>query len=291
MAIRGGFGRINYNYKERYFIEFNGRYDATSRFLKNVRYKFYPGVSGAWVPSNEPFWTEVKPYMNHLKFRLSYGQLGNQNIGNYYPFYPSLGTTTSTNSHYLFSTGKDVYVSQAGLVDPSLTWETTTSLNAGVDMSFLSSRLNFSFDWYRRDVTDIAAPSDIKPGVLGAEPPTSNSAAVRTEGFELSLEWKDRVGPFFYSIKGILSDYESTVLEYPNANKIRWTLYKGKKIGEIWGYETVGLFQSDEEILTAPDQSDLYSRWQPGDCRYADLNGNGKIDWGDNTVDNLVQAV
>ena len=286
LAIRGWFGRINYNYKERYFIEFNGRYDATSRFLKDVRYKFYPGVSGAWVPSNEPFWKGVKPYMNHLKLRVSYGQLGNQNIGGYYPFYPSLGTTTATNTNYIFSTGKDVAVSHPGLVDPSLTWETTTSLDFGVDMSFLSSRLNFSFDWYQRDVTDIAAPSDIKPAILGADPPTSNAAAIRTRGFEVSLEWKDRVGPFFYSIKGILSDYQSVVLKYPNENKVRWTLYEGKKIGDIWGYETVGLFQSEEEILSAPDQSLLYSRWSPGDCRYADLNNDGKIDWGNNTVDN-----
>ena len=285
LAIRGGFGRINYNYKERYFIEFNGRYDATSRFLKDVRYKFYPGISGAWVPSNEKFWEPVEPYMNLLKVRLSYGQLGNQNIGGYYPFYPSLGTTTANNSHYLFSTGKDVYVTSPGLVDPSLTWETTTSLDAGIDMSFLDSRLNFSFDWYRRDVTDIAAPSDIKPGILGADPPTSNSAAIRTQGFELSLEWKDRVGPFFYSIKGILSDYRSHVLEYPNENKIRWQWYAGKEIGEIWGYESVGLFQSEEEILTAPDQSLLYSRWVPGDCRYADLDGDGKITYGTNTAD------
>lgn len=285
LAIRGGFGRINYNYKEKYLIEFNGRYDATSRFLKDVRYKFYPGVSGAWVPSKEVFWKPISPYVNSLKLRASYGQLGNQNIGGYYPFYPSLYTRQATETNYIFSGGRDVYVSQPGLIDPNLTWETTSSVNFGTDISVLSNRLNVSFDWYRRKLSDVAAPAEVKPGILGADPPLTNSASMKTEGFELTIGWRDQIGQVSYSVNAVLSDYQSTILKYPNPNKIFYLWYPGKKIGEIWGYESMGLFQSEDEIASAADQSKINGRWSPGDCRYADLDGDGKIDWGENTVD------
>lgn len=286
LAIRGGFGRINYNYKEKYLIEFNGRYDATSRFLSDVRYKFYPGISGAWVPSKEVFWEPITPYVNFLKLRVSYGQLGNQNIAGYYPFYPSLRTVQATSSNYIFSEGRDVYVSQPGLVNPSLTWETTSSINFGVDISLLSNRLDISFDWYRRKLSEVAGPAEDKPGILGADPPLSNSASMKTEGFELTIGWRDRIGKVNYSVNAVLSDYQSTILQYPNPKGLTYRWYPGKKIGEIWGYETVGLFQSNEEIDSAADQSKINGNWALGDCHYADLNGDEKIDWGENTLDN-----
>lgn len=286
LAIRGGFGRINYNYMEKYLIEFNGRYDASSRFLKEVRYKFYPGVSVAWLPSKESFWEPVSPYINSLKVRASYGQLGDQNVSGYYPFYPSLNTVQSTNSNYMFGEGRDIYVSQPSLVDPSLTWMTSSSLNLGVDLSFLSNRLNVSFDWYRREVADVVGPAEEKPAILGTNPPQINSASMKTEGFELSIGWRDRIGKVQYSIDAVLSDYHSTILKYPNPSNLNYTWYPGKNIGEIWGYETVGLFQSKEEVASAPKQTDIFSKWGPGDCRYADLNRDNKISWGNNTLDN-----
>jgi len=286
LAIRGVFGRINYNYKEKYLVEFNGRYDATSRFLKDVRYKFYPGISGAWVPSKEVFWEPITPYVNMLKLRASYGQLGNQNIGGYYPFYPGLNTVQASNSNYIFKGGRDAYVSHPGLVDLSLSWETTSSINFGTDMTFLSNRLNFSFDWYRRKVSDMAGPSAAKPGILGADPPLSNSATMETKGFELSIGWRDQIGAFHYGVNAVLSDYQSKILKYPSPDNVFYRWYPGKKIGEIWGYETVGLFQSEEEIAAAADQSAIHGKWSPGDVHLADLDGDGKVDWGDNTIDN-----
>lgn len=286
LAIRGGFGRVNYNYDERYLVEFNGRYDATSRFMKDVRYKFYPGVSGAWVPSKENFWKPIAPYVNLFKIRASYGQLGDQNVGGYYPFYPSMVATQAKNTNYIFSDGLSATVRQPSMIDPSLSWVTSSTLDFGFDATFLSNRLDLSFDWYRRRVDDVVGPAQMKPAILGTDPPQTNSASMKTEGFELSIGWKDRIGAVNYSVNAVLSDYESTILKYPTSERLTYVWYPGMSIGEIWGYRTVGLFQSQDEINSSADQTLLYNKWRPGDCRYADLDGDEKITWGDNTVDN-----
>ncbi|MDR1809442.1 MAG: TonB-dependent receptor [Prevotella sp.] len=287
LAIRGVFGRINYNYNERYLFEFDGRYDGTSRFLKDVRWKFYPGVSAAWALSKEAFWESLLPYANLVKFRVEYGSLGDQSFTGRYPFYPSLGTVPPTSSNYFFSGGRESYVSNPGIVNTALTWVTVTSIDYGIDLAFLSNRLNVSFDHYKRRMDDYVGPAEMLPAVLGASVPQTNSAAMETTGFEVSVEWKHRVNnDFSYGAKAVLSDYTGKVLKYPNPNKLLDTWYDGQTMGEIWGYDTYGLFQSDEEIAAAPDQTMLYSTWTPGDVRYKDLNNDGKIEWGENTVDN-----
>ncbi|MDR1456044.1 MAG: TonB-dependent receptor [Tannerella sp.] len=287
LAIRGGFGRINYNYREKYLFEFNGRYDGTSRFLKGVRNKFYPGVSAAWIPSKESFWKPLESIVNSLKIRATYGQLGDQGFtGSYYPFYPSLNTQSPTSSNYLFSGGRESYISQPSLVNTSLTWVTATTLDFGADLSFLSNRLNVSFDWYRRKMNDYAGPSEALPAFLGTSAPQTNTAAMKTEGFELTVGMQHRTKDFSFGANAVLSDYRSVVTRYPNPNGLIGTWHVGQQIGELWGYETYGLFQSEEEIASAPSQERLYSRWMPGDVRYADLDGNGVIDWGDYTLDN-----
>ncbi|MEN6456820.1 MAG: SusC/RagA family TonB-linked outer membrane protein [Prolixibacteraceae bacterium] len=286
LAIRGGFGRINYNYKEKYLFEFNGRYDGTSKFLSDVRYKFYPGMSAAWMPSKEVFWRSVEPFVNSLKIRATYGSLGDQDFAGNYPFYPSLSIASPTSSNWLFNGGRESSVSQPALISSSLSWITTTTLDFGADLTSLSNRLNVSFDWYRRYMDDYVGPAESLPAFLGTSAPQTNSAAMETKGFELTVGWRDRIKDFKYAINAVLSDYRSYVTKYPNPNKLNSTWYEGMEIGEIWGYETVGLFQSDEEIASAPSQSILYKRWLPGDVRYKDLNKDEKIDWGNNTVDN-----
>jgi TonB-linked SusC/RagA family outer membrane protein len=285
LAIRGGFGRINYNYREKYLFELNGRYDGTSRFLKDVRYRFYPGVSAGWVVSKESFWEPVEPIVNSLKFRVEYGQLGDQSFTGYYPFYPSLNSVSPTSSNYFFSDGRQAYISNPGIINSSLTWITTTTLDFGADLSFLSNRLNVSFDWYRRYMDDYVGPAQQLPAVLGTGAPQTNSTAVKTEGWELTVGFNDRKGDFSYGVSAVLSDYQGTVMKYPNPEGLNTTWYEGQKMGEIWGYETVGLFQSEEEIASAPSQNLLYSRWSPGDVRYKDQNGDNEINWGANTLD------
>jgi TonB-linked SusC/RagA family outer membrane protein len=285
LAIRGGFGRINYNYREKYLLELNGRYDGTSKFMKDVRFRFYPGISAAWVLSKEEFWKPLESMVNMLKIRAEYGSLGDQSFtDSYYPFYPSLGASRPTSSNFLFNGGRESAINQPSLINASLTWVTTTSVDFGADLAFLSNRLNVSFDWYRRFMDDYVGPAEAMPAFLGTSAPQTNSAAMETKGWDLTVGWRDQIGELGYSIDAVLSDYRSYVTKYPNPNGLISTWYEGQEIGSFWGYETVGLFQSEQEIASSADQTKLYSRWTPGDVRYKDLNGDGVIDWGDGTL-------
>jgi len=299
IATRGMFGRINYNYKEKYLIEFNGRYDGTSCFSKDVRFKFYPGVSTAWVPSKESFWEPLLADVNFFKIRASYGSQGSAGSAGYYPFYPALRTYASTaaSNTWIFNGGQSPMVQfPSSIVDPNLTWVTTNTLDLGADLSFLSNKLDIGFDWYNRSASDYQGPAEAMPAFLGASAPLVNNAAMRTLGFELNVGWRHKINDFHYGVNVVLSDYSSTITKYPNPTKITITglgtvydpmWYEGRNFGEIWGFETVGLFQSQEEIDQAADQSLLSAKpWTVGDVHYADLDGDGKITWGGNTVDN-----
>ena len=289
LAIRGFFARINYNYKGKYLLELNGRYDGTSRFLKDNRNRTYPGVSAAWVPSGESFWEPVQEYVNYLKLRASYGSLGDQGFtSNWYPFFPALGNQLPTGTNYIFSSGRQSYFNEPGLVDMNLTWVTTTSIGYGIDLHSFNHRLNVSFDWYRRYAKDFTGPAEALPALLGTSPPSVNNAEIETTGFEITLGWKDRAGNVSYGIDAVLSDYQGRVTKYNNPRKLLAnTWYDGMVMGEIWGFETVGLFQSEEEIANAPSQRNFNANWYPGDVRYRKLTDDGEpIGYGDNTVDN-----
>lgn len=283
-AIRGAFFRLTYNYDNKYLLESNGRYDGTSRFPKDSRFKFFASYSGAWRVTEEKFAQSIKPVVNELKLRASYGSLGNQDVANYI-YIPSYGTTTQVQ--HLFDGVRPVGVTPPGLVDPYLTWETASTLDFGVDMT-LFRKLDITFDWYRRNTTDILVAGDKFPAVLGTSAPTKNSGAMKTVGWELSTKWKDRLeGGFSYDIALNLSGYQSEITSFDgNPNNLLSTLYVGQKMGEIWGYETVGIFQSQEQIDAAPSQALINSGiWYPGDIQYRDLNGDGKIGPGANTVE------
>lgn len=287
LAIRGGFGRINYNYKEKYLLELNGRYDGTSRFLKDVRYKFYPGVSAAWVLSKETFWEPLLNTVNQFKVRGSYASLGDQVFtDSRYPFYPSLETLSPTSTRWIFNGGRESAVRNPGLINFDLTWITTNNLGFGMDASFLNNRLNTSFDWYRRQAKDFAIPGDALPAILGTSAPRINDAETQTTGIELTIGWKDKINSFSYGADLVFSDYKGKVVKVNNPTKLLDRLwYNGMTMGEIWGYETVGLFKTEEEIKSI-DQTYINANWFVGDVHYKDLDGNNKIDIGDNTVDN-----
>lgn len=286
--INGAFFRLNYNYKQRYLIELNGRYDGSSKFAKGNRYAFFPSVSGAWRISEEKFWEPVKKWWDNMKIRGSYGSLGNQVLDDYgnFPYLATYGTNSSYG--YLIGGSKPVIVTAPGLVAADFTWETVNQMNFGFDASFLNSRLNGSFDWYRRNTLDMLVAGSTLPATLGASVPNTNSADMKTNGWEVSLSWNDRLNNgFSYWAKLGLSDYISTITKYKgNSAKLYGSNYEGKKIGEIWGYISDGLFQSDEEAAAA-NQSQLYGgTWYAGDVRFVDLDGDGKITHGENTVDN-----
>jgi len=284
-AIRGAFYRFTYNYDGKYLFESNGRYDGTSRFPKDSRFKFFASFSGAWRITGERFAQAITPVVNDLKLRASYGSLGNQNVANYI-YIPSYATVNQVD--YLFDGIRPVGIRPPGLVDPYLTWETATTIDFGIDMT-LFKKLDLSFDWYRRTTKNILVDGDKLPSVIGTSAPTKNSGEMKTTGWELSSKWRDRLdNGLSYDVAFTLSDYQSEIVSFDgNPNKLisNEALYAGKKMGEIWGYETVGIFQDQAQIDAAPSQALINSGiWFPGDIQYRDLNGDETIGPGANTL-------
>jgi TonB-linked SusC/RagA family outer membrane protein len=295
VALRGVFYRLTYNYDDRYLLEANGRYDGTSRFPQDSRFGFFPSFSAGWRISNEGFMAGTNSWLDNLKLRASYGTLGNQTIQNrsngnqlFYPYVASMGTGQTP---YLLQNGVIPYVSAAGLVSPSLTWESVTSKNIGIDVTMLKSRLDFSFDLYTRDTKDMLMNVSY-PDILGTSAPQSNAADLQTKGWEMSLTWRDKIkNDWSYDVTLALADAQATITKFENPNGAlpnegAGIYYVGMKLGEIWGYETAGIFQTQDEVKSSPDQTRLGNNWRAGDIKYADLNGDGIISPGGNTLSN-----
>ena len=289
-AVLGLFCRLNYNYKERYLVELNGRYDASSNFPRNSMWGFFPSASAGWRVSKEDFWRISPKAVSELKIRLSYGELGNGQI----PPYSYIQTISTYQSGRIIDGALPLYSYMPSLVPDDLTWERSRTYNVGIDLGFLENRLTLNADIFQRNTENMYTTGVIVPAVLGTSSPKGNYADLRTRGLELSLEWKDRIAwqkSLDYSVKLVLSDSQAEITRYNNPNGlIDNVYYKGAKVGEIWGYEIVGLFQDENEIASWADQSYMKTSqgqkiWLPGDMKYADLNQDGKINDGKRTVD------
>ncbi len=296
-SINGMFMRLNYDYQGKYLFEMNGRYDGSSKFPKGDRYAFFPSFSLGWRISEESFWEPIRDFWSDMKIRGSYGSLGNQittkasdiNQLDNFPYLPVYGVSTAIN--YLLGGVRPVGVSPSGLVSSNFTWETVRQIDFGFDATLLNNRLGVTFDWYKRDTKDMLMTGQPLPAVLGTSVPRENAADMSTKGFELSIEWRDRLeNGLSYWVKGVLSDYQAEITRFSNPKNILHqsnVYYVGQKIGEIWGYSSNGLFQSDAEVASSPSQSKIWGGdWKAGDVKYVDLDGNGVIDYGDNTLDN-----
>ena len=285
-AVNGTFARFNYDYKGRYLLELNGRYDGSSKFKKGHRYQFFPSISAAWRLSEEKFFEGVKSWWDNMKLRVSYGSLGNQAVNGNFPYLATYGINTKYGA--LLGGGRPVAVFAPGLVSSSFTWETVNQIDFGFDAAFLRNRLSASFDWYRRNTKDMLTDGEVLPAVLGASVPRQNAANLKTVGWELSLEWNDRLANgLSYHVKGVLSDYQSTITKFNNPTGLISQYYVGRKMNEIWGYVSNGLFQTEQEANAHANQSYLYGgKWTAGDVRFENLDGNNKIDIGDNTLAN-----
>ena len=292
-ATRGFFGRINYDYDGRYLLELNGRYDGTSRFPKKDRFGFFPSGSVAWVLSKEKFMENINQSigLDMLKFRASYGALGNQNVGTY----AYLPTMSSGQIGQILDGSQPVAVYAPGVVSNTLTWEKVRTINGGIDLALLNNRLSASFDYYVRYTEGMLTKSKTLPSVFGASEPKTNAADLKTKGWELSLRWRDQFmladSPFNYSIKVALADSRAFITKYDNPNKRLGDYYEGQEIGEMWGLTTEGFFQTEEEIKNHADQSavgedDQSYKFYVGDLKFADLNNDGKINKGDWTLAN-----
>ncbi|WP_236974143.1 SusC/RagA family TonB-linked outer membrane protein [Membranihabitans maritimus] len=290
VMLRGLFYRVNYSFADKYLFEANGRYDGTSRFPEGSRFGFFPSFSAAWRISEEPFMNSAVNWLDNLKLRASYGELGNQSVGSYYPYISTMSPSTST----FLMDGSGVLtnmITPGGLVSNSLTWESVISKNVGLDITVLNQKLDVSFDFFVRDTRDMLMRRSY-PGTLGASSPNENAADLKNTGWELSVNWNSGRGKdWFFSVNLALSDYVTEITKYDNPTGAIYDYYIGKEVGEIWGYETVGLFQNESELDGSADQSRLGSNWRLGDVHYADLNGDGVISSGAQTLDDTGDLV
>jgi len=280
-ATQSAFGRLNYNFDEKYLIEVNFRADGTSRFEPGEQWGNFPSVSAGWVLSKENFYP-LTGVVDYLKIRASYGSLGNQNVANYL-YVPTMPISQST---WLFGKQRLWTVGTPNLTSIDLTWEKVSTFNVGADFRLLNDRLSGAFDWYEAYTTDLVGPGPAVPVVLGAQVPRTNSGEIRTRGWDLELSYKNKVRDFYYSIGGVLSDNISVVTKYNNPTGVLSTYFVGQRLGDLWGFHTAGLFQTQEEITGWANQQAVQAgTWRTGDVKYVDLNDDGKVDRGTNTVD------
>tara|TARA_R110002124_G_scaffold206581_6_gene373195 strand:- start:1883 stop:5104 length:3222 start_codon:yes stop_codon:yes gene_type:complete len=284
-ATQSVFGRANYTYDNKYIIEFNGRYDGSSRFPSSSRWGFFPSLSGAWIASDEEFLQNLDGDPT-LKFRASYGSLGNQNVDNF-GYLQSLPTGLSGA---LIDNDRQVVVSSSPqlAVDPNFyTWERVVTTNFGVDFGLWEDRFFATFDYFIRDTKDMLTNPVELPGVLGTSPPKQNAADLQTKGWELSLNYRNQFGshdrPIEFASKFFISDSRSYITRFENEQGLFSNYRVGQEVGEIWGLTNDGLFSSEDEISQL-DQSAIIP-WGaldivPGWPKYVDVDNDGKIEEG-----------
>ena len=278
-ALMSFFGRINYSYKDRYLLEGNLRYDGSSRFADGHRWGLFPSVSAGWRIAEESFWknSSLSKTVDNLKLRLSYGVLGNQNIG-VYPYQQtySLGHDAPLGNPASLQSG--VYM--ATYNNPDITWEKTAITDIGLDFALWKSTLTGTIDYFYKYTSDILAPVEVT-SLIGRSVGQSNVGAVSNKGIELTLTYNGRIGkdfrfsisPNFTWVKNAVEKLSNGATEEINNNRI-----VGEPLGIIYGYETEGLFVDQNEIDNAPEQLVGKSNLKPGYVRYKDLNGDGHVD-------------
>ncbi len=311
----GFYGRINYSFEDKYLLQINGRYTGSSFFPENQRYGFFPSASAGWVLSKESFMDAAKPVLSFLKIRGSYGTVGHtgvyfNSLGQNVNGYRYTQTLSSSRSGWLLS-GQDqseITFSTPQPISPSLTWEDVTTGDVGVDAKFLDNRLTAKFDWYNRLTSNMITSGKTLPQTFGANVPDRNYGKLRTRGWELELDWNQAITENFnLRVKGTLSDFhekitqfanESHPLPYSNVQSGVRAYWKGENPNNIWGYETDRFFrksdfkqdskgnlETDDDgnyILKEGSADQSYFeygsfRYGPGDVKYKDLNGDGKI--------------
>ena len=272
-AYRSFFGRMMYNFDNKYLIQANSRYDGSSRFNKNYRWGLFPSFSLGWVATEEPFMKNIGP-LSFLKIRASWGSLGNERIGNYpYQSKINFGST-------LLHQGVNVVAAQtAGITDYAIrdiSWETTEVSNVGVDANFFNNKLTIVGDYYKKLTKDMLLPLAI-PVYMGLNNPNQNTGKMHTTGWELAIGWADHIGNMKYSVSANISDFKSVMGDLGGTEFLGSQVkFKGSEFNEWYGYKSEGIFQTQEEI----NQSAVLDKSvRPGDIKYKDISGpNGVPD-------------
>ncbi|HEX8040015.1 MAG TPA: SusC/RagA family TonB-linked outer membrane protein, partial [Chryseosolibacter sp.] len=299
--LQSYFGRISYNYKEKYLINASYRADGSSRFEKSHRWGYFPSVSAGWVLSNEPFFT-AQNAVDFLKIRGSFGQVGNQSI----PAFQYLAPISMSNGTYYFgsadfdASGNSVGAYPSRLPNPAIKWETSEQKNLGFDASFLDTRLGMELEVYNKTTKDWLIQAPVL-ATAGAEAPFINGGNVKNTGVELSLRWKDEVNGLKYAISMVGSRNRNEVTDVPtpdgfiggdgnglynNAPAFYRRAQTGFPIGYFWGWKTNGIFQNEAEVAayTNPEGTLIQPNAKPGDLRYVDQDDNGVINEADKVM-------
>lgn len=291
-AVRGLFYRLGYDFKNRYLLELNGRYDGTSRFPEGKRWGFFPSVSAGWVVSDEAFIRNINSnnFISLLKLRGSYGILGNQASVGEYDYIPSMA---SSQVSQILGTSRPMAVNAPGAVSGNFSWENIATVNFGVDLALLSNRLQINFDKFTRYTNDMLIPGKALPAVFGTNVPRENAGDLKTTGWEFRLGWRDQFilgkSPFQYNLAFNLADSRSYITRFDNPNKLLNQYYEGQEIGEIWGADIIGYFQNQDQLKNSPDQKAMGAAEQSyqffvGDPIFADRNKDGIVNKGQRTV-------
>lgn len=280
-AVRGAFYRLNYTFADKYIVEFNGRYDGSSRFPKEKRFGFFPSASVGWRIDKEAFFNSS--VINLFKVRASYGSLGNQSVAEY-GYIPNL---EAFQGNYIIDGKLPQRISTPPLVSANYSWENVSTINGGLDVSLLEDRFSLNFDIYKRDTKGMLTKGRDLPDVLGADEPDENAADLSTKGWEIGVAYQDRfslAGKILnFNTKIVLSDSRTTITKFDNPNGNLNQYREGMELGEIWGLTSDGLFTNETEI-EALDENGLIP-WGalsivPGWPKYIDQDGNGLIEKG-----------
>ena len=297
-TVRGLFYRINYSFAGKYLLETNGRYDGSSKFPKNSRFGFFPSFSAGWRISEEAFMKNTKSFLSNLKLRASWGSIGNQiilkpdNTPENYPYIPSMSPYLT---EWLVDGQKTTTLNAPAMVSSSFSWEKVYTLDFGVDFGFFDNRFNGTFDWYRRDTKGMLAPGMDLPWVVGATAAKQNAADLKTYGWELELNWRDRINKdWSYRIGFNLYDSQSEITKYNNeTNLLGDKIYrKGMKMGEIWGYVTDRFYTEDDFNADGTLKPGIpipkgAGKVFPGDVLYKNFDDDTETIWsGEGTADN-----
>ncbi len=297
-AIRGAFYRFNYNYQNKYLLEVNGRYDGSSRFPTENRFGFFPSVSAGWQVGKEKFMEGTKNWLDEFKLRASWGQIGNQDIDNY----QYIASMPVSQQDWIVDGQKVPGLASPSLVRQNFTWEVAESLNIGADFIFLKNRLRATFEWFERTTKDMLAPGLDLPGVVGTAAPLQNAADLRSRGWEISASWQDQVGDWSYNVGFNLYDGTTEIIKYDNTGgllQFEWdgtleNYYVGQQLGEIWGYVNDGYYTIDDfqdgwqnnnwKLKEGVTSIHGNSGIRPGDVKFKDLDGDGTVYQGTNTL-------
>lgn len=290
-AAAGVFGRINYDYLGKYLLEVNSRYDGSSRFPAGKKWALFPSASLGWRISEESFMEWTKPSLSNLMLRGSWGTIGNQDVA----ANSFISTMSSGNSGWVMNRTNVLYLGAPSVLSPELTWERVTTYNIGLNGGFFNNRLNFVADYYKRVTSDMHTAGEALPSTFGANSPMINFGELTATGIELGVNYRHNFSNGLnLGLSASVSNVKEEITKFnEEANNI-YANYNGRVLGEIWGYETDRLFQesdfnADGTLKDGIPTQELFESgaftFGPGDVKYKDLDGDGKISYGSNSLE------